>query len=121
MNNRYSSSRYAPEKPRERRIHPIWRGVGFGMMVLIPIFAYAGADILLTENAKNNWFPIPADLISPYIEPLLYIRIMIIIALIFLGFVLFNFIAFIILGIFGPPRYGPTDVPSVHYGKTYKR
>ncbi len=121
MNNRYSSSRFTPQKTSERKIHPVWRGVGFGMMVLIPIFAYAAADIILTENAKQNWFPIPADLISPYIEPLLYIRILIIIALIFLGFVLFNFVAFIILGIFGPPRYGPMDVPPVRYGKPYKR
>jgi hypothetical protein len=37
------------EKPRPWKIHPIWRGLGCIMMILIPIIAYA-ASSLVVEN-----------------------------------------------------------------------
>jgi hypothetical protein len=35
------------EKPRPWRVHPIWRGIGCVMLVLLPIVAYAGSDMLV--------------------------------------------------------------------------
>jgi hypothetical protein len=30
-----------------RNVHPVWRGIGFIMMVLIPLVAFAASDILI--------------------------------------------------------------------------
>ena len=110
-----NADRFQEKTTKKKEIHPIWRGVGFGMMVLIPIMAYVGADLLLTENLSRGWFPIPADLYSPFIEPFLYVRIILILIIIFVLYVLFQFITFLIFSLFGPSRYGPTDVPQVTY------
>lgn len=61
----YSNKRKPPVK---REVHPIWRGIGFVMLILIPFMSYIGTLILLEENAKKGWFSIPGDLISPYIN-----------------------------------------------------
>ena len=39
------------EKPRPWRVHPIWRGIGCVMIVLIPIISYAIGDIV-TANME---------------------------------------------------------------------
>jgi hypothetical protein len=38
-------------KPRPWRVHPIWRGIGCVMIILIPIMSYAVGDIL-TNNIE---------------------------------------------------------------------
>jgi hypothetical protein len=43
-------------------IHPVWRGIGCILMVIIPFMSYAAAVILLDENRKRGWFDIPAEI-----------------------------------------------------------
>ena len=133
------SQRQAP-LPKESRmypkIHPIWRGVGFALMILSPIMAYATAEILLTENAKTGWLQIPADLImkcpnSDFFgkilcnisqDSMILVKIIATVALALVFLVMLQFIYFLVMRIFAPPRYGPMDVPPVTYkGKPYKR
>lgn len=96
-------------REERRRIHPIWRGVGFILMILIPIISYAGAEVLLDLNGQNNWFPVPSDLIakpgdflySYFPDPMIHIKllIMVVIAVILFGF--FTWISFIVIGSLG--------------------
>jgi hypothetical protein len=98
------------EKPE---VHPIWRGVGFALIILIPLLSYGLAILLLNENAKFGWFPIPQDLLSKWVEPLLFVKILLTLALSFLIYVLFQLITYIIFRLFGPSRYGLMDLPPV--------
>lgn len=101
-----------------QRIHPIWRGVGFGMMVLIPVIAFAGQDVLI----KSGKIPLPVDmyakpgefLYSLIPDPLLYIRIMFFIAILAVLFALFTLFSFLINSMFGiTQRRDPFYVPPV--------
>jgi hypothetical protein len=52
-------------KKRKWKVHPVWRGIGLLMMILIPIMAWAAADVFLTENQKARWLPLPAEMYQP--------------------------------------------------------
>jgi len=102
--------------------HPIWRGIGFAMIVLTPIMGYASALLLLDLNTKNRWLPIPGDLLIAGKDPYLLIKIILTIVVSLVIFLIFQLITFFIYRITGPSRYGPLDVPPVRYsGKRYKR
>ena len=120
---KYKSYSRQPEgPPKKTGIHPIWRGVGFILIILTPILAYFGALALLEENSLHGWVKIPNDLIAPTADPLLYVKIILTLALIFAIYIVFMLITFVLYRIFAPPRYGPYDVPPVSYrGKRYRR
>lgn len=54
--------RYERDEPEFPRPHPIWRGIGCILMLVIPIVAFAGSDVLL------NQFLIPQGIVTrlPY-------------------------------------------------------
>jgi hypothetical protein len=104
------------EKKQNNTIHPIWRGVGFGLIILIPIISYAAMKLLLEYDMKANLFPIPADLIiqgGRY--PLLYVEIGISAIIALVLYIVLVFFTFVIYKFFGPSRYGPLDVPPIAY------
>ncbi|HVP21460.1 MAG TPA: hypothetical protein VMS73_06315 [Anaerolineaceae bacterium] len=106
-----------------RKIHPIWRGVGFAFMILIPIFSYVSATLFLTENERSRWLVFPTNLIlvgQP--DPNLLIRIIITIVFMLVLYAILTFVSLVVIRFFAPPRYGPLDVPQASYrGKPYKR
>jgi len=112
---------------RKRELHPIWRGVGFVLIILIPILAWFGQEVLFNLNMQHNWLRITQDMLSPNIPflgigPYLYIKLVLLVSLMFILYALFLLITFIIYPIIAPPRYGPYDMPPVQYkGKQYKR
>lgn len=119
------SDRYTT-KPKtqneERQAHPIWRGVGFGLMVILPIISYATALILIGMNNTEHWIAIPRDLLVRNRDPLLLIKFLVTIMVMAVFAIILTLIFQILYSLFGPPRYGPTDVPPVagHF-KKYKR
>ncbi len=53
---------------------------------------------------------------------MIVVKLIITVVITFIFFMLLTLIYFLISGLFGPSRYGPTDVPPVAYkGKNYKR
>ena len=115
----YSSDRnvIAPQKT----IHPVWRGIGCVMMVLIPGMAFAGALLILQENAKNVWFKIPSDLlVKEFSDPLILIKAIFTFVIALFLYFLFAMVTFIINRFFGPPRYGPTDMPMPRKKNVHK-
>jgi hypothetical protein len=102
--------------PKREGMNPIWRGVGFGLLVIIPIMSYAGMELLLQYNAQKNLFPLPLEIINkggP--DPLLYIKIIIFFFILFVLFTILVFATFLINKFFAPSRYGPFDIPPVAY------
>jgi multidrug transporter EmrE-like cation transporter len=108
-------------KPKQT-IHPIWRGVGFAMMVLIPIMAYAASEVTLQQNDIYGWFPFPVDLLAKpgqfmyqlFNDSMIYIRILGTVAFSLLFYALFTLFSFIITGLFGVKKFDdPFYVPPV--------
>lgn len=114
------------EREARQTIHPIWRGVGFALIVLIPLLSYAAMQVLLQQNAVKNWFPLPVDLAARpgnflYTgDPWIYFKILVTFVIMLVLFALFTLITFLINSAFAPPRYGPFDVPPIK-GRVRKR
>ncbi|MCJ7624000.1 MAG: hypothetical protein MUO76_10895 [Anaerolineaceae bacterium] len=111
-----------PSKKKEKKVHPIWRGIGFVYMVLSPILAYFGTVLILEQNEVEHWFYIPYVLVARGSDPYLYVKIISTITLVFLLFVIFMALTFFVYRIFGPSSLGPTDMDRTSYrGKKYQR
>ena len=104
---------------KPKTAHPIWRGVGFAMIVLIPLISYAASEVLIQQNQKSNIFPWPYDLLAKpgdFLwngDTLLYFKILLTITFMLILFALFTLITFLFNSAFGVPRYGPYDVPPI--------
>jgi len=96
-------------------LHPVWRGIGFAMMLLIPFLSYVGALAFLQENNKSHWIRIPADLYVSWSDPLILVKALLTIAIAFVLYMIFSFVTFLLYRMIAPPRYGPLDVPPVAY------
>lgn len=127
---KYSSRFNKAPPPRNRGVHPLMRGIGCIMMIIVPILAYGSAVLLVNYGASHGW-PIPPNWLgTPMFHPLLWRLQGLAVALTFLQ-AQTNLIANIVFAIaitvlvggimsmiygyiytlFGPPRYGPTDAP----------
>lgn len=113
-----------------RRIHPVWRGVGFAFIILIPIMSYAAMQVFLQLNDRNGWIPLPADIMAKpgeflynyFPDPLLYIKLAIFIVFLFLFFTIFQLVSFFITGLAGvSPKQDPFYVPPVRHTKKAPR
>lgn len=138
---KYSShARQAPRPPRGV-VHPVMRGIGCLMIVIVPILAYGLSVLLVNYGASKGW-PIPPDWMgTPAFHPLLWRLSGVAAILAFLqtqtnliANVIFAIAITVVIGgvmsviygyiysIFGPPRYGPTDAPPPRVKvKPYKR
>ena len=119
MNNQQQEQ---PQRREKGDMHPIWRGIGFAIIVLSPILGWAAAILLFEANWQNKWVAIPRDLIVEYKDPYILIKLILAAFIAFLIYIIFQLITFFLYKLFAPSRYGPMDVPSVNYkGKRYKR
>jgi len=110
--------RYTPPKDQGQKVHPVWRGIGCLMMILIPVMAYAAADLLMQAAPGLGWFPrtsgIYGDLNLKYVTlPVSMGTIIFTLFFAVLGFLLLSFAYAMIYRFTGPPRYGPTDSPPL--------
>ena len=129
---KYTSRAGANQPPASKRdnVHPIMRGIGCIMMVIVPILSYGVAVLLVNYGAVHGWPIPPGWLGTPGIYPLLrklqglagildFIQrqtnlIANLVFAIAITVVVGGFMSVIygyIYSIFGPPRYGPTDAP----------
>jgi hypothetical protein len=107
-----------PSREERRRVHPIWRGVGFAMIVLFPIIAYAGMKVLL----GYPWFPLPVDLFAHpgqliyrlFPDPLIYIKIITWLLIMVALWAIFTLFSFLMNSVFGVSnRKDPYYVPPI--------
>jgi len=121
---KYSGRSSSPLEPSRlnRQIHPVWRGVGFVLMILSPLLGYAAMVIFLEENSKQGWVVFPQEVIVTGADPYLLVKIILTVLFMLIFYGVLTFISFLLFRIFAPPIYGPYDVPPVTYkGKQYKR
>ncbi len=127
--------------PHKRGVHPVMRGIGCIMIVVVPILAYGVAVLLVNFGIRQGW-PIPPNWLgTPTFHPLLWRLEGVAVILNFLSKqahltanIIFAIAITIVLGgimsmvygyiyaLFGPPQYGPTDEPPLRMKvKRYKR
>lgn len=134
---------YARQKPKPRNVgvHPVMRGIGCIMMVVVPILAY-GLSILVVNYGVSRGWPLPANWFgSPSIPPLLWrvqglqpilqflqaqnnleVNLVFTIVLIVIIGGIMTLIYGYMYTLFGPPKYGPQDAPPIRVKvKRYKR
>src|SRR5712691_3271761 len=139
--SKYSS--HARQAPKAERgvIHPVMRGIGCVMMVIVPFLAYGISVLLVNYGAKHGW-PIPPNWYgTPTFHPLLWrvtgfvpilnflqaqtnltANIIFAIAIAVVVFGIMSLVYGYVYTIFAPPRYGPTDAPPIRVKvKRYKR
>ena len=107
----YTNQEAEDKKPPE--IHPIWRGIGFVLIILIPVLSYFTGVWLIDANKLHPFVTIPPDLLAPKGDPDLYLKILLTVVIACLIYALFTLITFVAYGLFGPSRYGPTDAPPI--------
>lgn len=138
---KYSSYARRSQIPRNRGVHPVMRGIGCLMIVIVPILAYGASVLLVNYGASHGW-PIPPDWLgTPTFPPLLerISGVAFVLSILrgqtnLIANLVFTVAITIVIGglmamlygyiyeIFGPPRYGPTDVPPPRVkARPYKR
>ena len=123
--DKYNQGSRMQERPW--KIHPIWRGIGCLMMIVIPIMAYAGAVVLVQQNAEQRWLPMPKELTQTVSIPFFgnvenFIAVVIVTALLMIvGFGVVTILYSLIYSAVGPPRLGPLDAPPVRRSPPKKK
>ncbi len=107
-----------PEPKRKEPVHPIWRGIGCLLMILIPIISFASATLLVQQGIPQRYIAITGDLAFQYPVPgfgsLPIFYVLIVTAVItFLGFVFVSFLYSMIFRMGSGSRYGPLDAPPI--------
>ncbi len=126
---------------RNTEAHPVWRGIGCLLMVIVPLMAYAAAVSMVKFGLSHGW-PFPPEFLGnvhfpdwvwkvpvlPLIaRPIENFNNIWMVLLIFLGLLIvlsaiFSTVYSYVRKATGPSRYTPVDaLPSKHKPKVYKR
>jgi hypothetical protein len=133
---KYAKYEYKQIKPRRWKVHPIWRGIGVVLIILVPILSYSGAYLVVRENFKSQWFSVPVDLMrSVNFAPMLrflpelsglvasigrvyYIDLALTALFMVVGFGILTILYSFLYKTMGPSRYGPVDSPPIRKSPT---
>lgn len=96
-------------------VHPVWRGIGCILLILVPIISFAGAKLLVQENIKQHWIDIPQEMLGsisvPVVGRVLFADLAVWIILIVIGFGILTVVYALFYRLLGPSRYGPLESP----------
>jgi len=126
---KYSQSNLRQPKTRVEHPHPIWRGIGCILMIVVPIISFGLADLTIQSSWAQQYIPyqllgnpvLPSALFSVgFLNPaLVFIQnqenlygllLLLIFYIIVIGALVSVGNAFLYRAI-APPRYGPQDAP----------
>ena len=100
--------RYHPvaEKKKEKNsIHPVWRGIGCVLIVIIPILSGIAANILVNNRTQFSWLIIPEEIVlKQFKDPLILIKGVYLIIIALILYFIIGLVTFVINKIFGPSR-----------------
>jgi hypothetical protein len=99
------------EKDEKTNPHPVWRGIGCILIVIIPVISYFAAKLLIDSRSTIHWIVIPPEIvITKYSDPLILVKVLYAGIISIIIFLVIAIITFVIDKLFGPPKYGPFDV-----------
>lgn len=102
------------------KIHPVWRGIGCIMIILLPAMSYAGAVELVKANYIQGWISMPAELTGPPQYPYLYAYLLVGTMLLLVGSSLLITIYSMTYRAASGPRQGPLDASPARHRKKKK-
>ena len=125
----FASKKYGQkEEERPWKVHPVWRGIGCFLAVLIPLISWAGAELFLQTNTI---VPLPAELYKKVLIPLsrqgtvdalsseinnllsglnvTWGTIFFTLVFVFLGYGILSILYAVMYRVVGPPRYSQFD------------
>lgn len=129
----FSTRKYEKE-PKEKpwSVHPIWRGIGCFMAILIPIMAWAGASVMMSSNSPIK---LPAQFDQPVIfklteydwinqgilwlnanlggKGLYYNQLAYFVLFLLAGYLVLVILYGLLYRMVGVPKYGPLDSPPI--------
>jgi hypothetical protein len=109
-------------RPRPWTVHPIWRGIGCLLIILLPILSYAGANLLVRANLQQGWVAFPSELLGtfnlPFLGQVYLADLAVTLAMLVIGFALLTLIYGLVYRLIGPSRYGPLDAPPPRKRRT---
>jgi hypothetical protein len=127
-------------RSKEKQLHPIWRGIGCVILVLVPIISFAAASVLMPLLLKRGWVPqqllfTPQAPVWLWYAPILaevfqflfgryaiFATLILTAVFIILLSGVFSLVYAIMYQTVAPPRYGPMDAPPPKVKiKKYKR
>jgi hypothetical protein len=111
MGKYYSQYRRPPRPERKWRVHPIWRGIGCIMLVVIPLVSWALAGIFVEANREGKWLDVPSGLSNQFISSDLVVTLLVTLVIAILLFGAYSIFYMLIYRLFGPPALGPLDAP----------
>jgi len=112
--NQFRQNQSFQDRENARKAPPVWRGIGFILMIGIPFLAYVLSLVLLEQNAQQGWISIPREYLARGVDSLLYIKIGLTLLLSLLLFAIFSFLGVLMFQVGGHQRYGPLDAPPEH-------
>lgn len=122
--DRYESVNVKKEKPW--KIHPIWRGIGCLMLIIIPVIAWAGAYEFMRIAPTLSWFPQSREMyrnlnLDFIVLPFSLGQIIFTLLFMMLGFMIMSLAYAFVYRFIGPPKYGPTDAPPPRVKRKRRR
>lgn len=101
-----------PPNPKKLPVHPVWRGIGCILLVVVPIISFIASTILINNRQHIKWILIPEDIIIQKLwDPYILVKIVYALILSFVLLAIITIITFVTNRLFGPRPYGPVDVP----------
>lgn len=132
-------SKYKERSATERRwnIHPIWRGIGCLLLILVPTLSYMTTVLISQINQKSQFYVIPPELAKPvdissvlrffpglypvvmWLRQIYYMDVLMTFTFMVIGFGILTVLYSTLYRAIGPSRWGPLDSPPV--GRAYRR
>ena len=139
--SKYKFANQNDAAPRRGEVHPIMRGIGCIMIVIVPILSYIASSLLIGRGFGRQvippkWYehiefpPVLTQLTGPvggvfkYLSSINHLPATLVLTVVMIVVVggLISVIYGYIYEVFGPPKYGPTDEPPIRVKvKRYKR
>lgn len=128
--DQYTSRRISTAQRDYWKTHPIWRGVGFALLVLIPLISYAACEVLIRQNGIHHWFALPADLLvwpGNFLYDLTKDSLALLKVILTFSFIVFFYAVFLLFstlinGLFGvSSRKDPYYVPPLNRRNIHRR
>jgi len=123
------------QQPVAKGIHPIWRGIGCLMLLIIPMIAFAAADTFFDQASDlrifgSTVFPntgimyrvfFSFEIFGDTTVRFTFFHLVFTILFCVVGYLIFSFIYAVVYRVSGPPQYGPTDSPPLRRSKPRRR
>jgi hypothetical protein len=115
-----------PEPEHKEPVHPIWRGIGCLLIIIVPIVAFAASTMLVQQGIPQQYIPMSRDLATQINVPLfgflpLYYVLIITGVISILGFVVITVIYSFVFRVGGSSRYGPLDADPKQFKRKTKK